>query len=159
VENGRWNGYGLYLDHLCDSIGAPAVACGGYLLLGHGWLVAGALVLFYLIAVHSWLYKIVQISLGQNEGVDFWVVLEPGSRFRRLGPDDLSVVLACIVLLHSIALLVVLEVVLAAVIAYKVARAIALLRATCWRPIPDVDGGALRPAVLSSTDAGASAAS
>lgn len=134
-ENGTLNGYGLYIDHMLDGIGASFVTLGGYLLLEAAPLACAAgLVFYYLIAIHSWLYKINKIGEGQPSGVYYAVTVSRG-RMLWLNVDDLTVVMAVIVLSRNLLLLYLTDAVLLAILVTKVFRATLELRATRWLPV------------------------
>lgn len=134
-ERGVLNGYGLYFDHILDSVGAAFVVYGGYCLLNAAPLacVVG-LVLFYLIAIHSWLYKITRISAGDNAGVYFAVTVSH-RRMLWLNVDDLTVIVTAIVVTKSVLLLYVTNALLGAVFLIKVCRATGELRSSRWAPV------------------------
>ena len=131
-ENGRCNGYGLYLDHVLDSIGASFAALGAYFLLGAApFAFTIGLVLYYLIAIHSWLYKITKIAEGVSVGA-YYGVLVSRDKMVWLNVDDLSLVLATLVITRCIPILYVADVALFAIFISKVFHAARELRVTGW---------------------------
>jgi len=131
-ENGLCNGYGLYIDHILDSIGASFAALGGFFLLGAApFACAAGLVLFYLIAIHSWLYKITKISEGQRIGAYYGVLLSR-ERALWLNVDDLTLVMAIIGISRFVPLLYLTDVALFVILVTKVVRTSRELRKTRW---------------------------
>jgi hypothetical protein len=130
-ENGIVNGYGLYLDHILDGVAAALAAYGGYAIVGHPLACAVGLTLYYLIAIHSWLYKIAQLARGQIYGLYYAVTLSKRRRLL-LNVDDLAVFMVALVLTDWIPLLYIIDGVLLLVFVRKVIRAAMELRATMW---------------------------
>lgn len=132
-ERGAANGYGLYLDHILDSIGASLATYGGYCLVGEPLACTIGLVMFYLIAIHSWLFKVTRLARGQADGLYFGVTLSE-EKIIWLNVDDLTLVMALIVLTHWMPLLYIMDAGLLCILVVKVVRACLELRKTQWRP-------------------------
>jgi hypothetical protein len=133
-EKGINNGYGLYLDHMLDSIGAGFAAYGTYLLLGTPFACIIGLSLYYLIAIHSWLYKINKVAQGDLEGVYYAVNVSTAKRLW-LNVDDLTLLLAIAVFIHLPLLLYVIDAVLIIILIVKFSRTTLELRKTLWRSV------------------------
>lgn len=134
-EKGIQNGYGLYIDHILDSIGASFTVLGGYFLLGTAPLACGfGLILYYLIAIHSWLYKINKVSEGQLTGAYYGIPISRDNAVF-LNVDDLTVMMSIIVISRSVSLLYFTDSILAVILISKITRATLELRSTRWLQI------------------------
>jgi hypothetical protein len=133
-ENGIVNGYGLYLDHALDAIAAALAAFGGYSIVGHPLACAIGLILYYLIAIHSWLYKITQMSRGRIHGL-YYAVRMSKRRQLMLNVDDLTVAMSVLVLTGWIPLLYIIDAALFAIFIRKFYRAVVELRTNMWRQV------------------------
>lgn len=134
VEQGVANGYGLYIDHMLDAIGALFVALGAIQIAQYPWMVGLTLVLFYLIAIHSWLYKIVQVAAGRRDGLDFWIYLSRNQSEIRIGPDELSLVAALLAITHgNPAVFTVLMAAMMLLLFHRVIRATLEFRKIYWK--------------------------
>jgi hypothetical protein len=131
-EKGVPNGYGLYLDHVCDSIGMAAACYGGYLLVGNLLWCAGLLVLYHLIAIHAWLYKIVKVASGNLHGLHYQLSLSPKYRLA-LGGGDLAVGVIVVIITGWIDGLKLLCGFMLSVLIFKIGTAIRELRGNHWR--------------------------
>ena len=130
-EKGILNGYGLYLDHMLDSIGACFVACGTFFLLDSPFACVVGLTLYYLIAIHSWLYKINKVAVGECEGTYFGVMLSARKKLL-LNVDDLKLLLIVATGGNFPSLLLFIVIALAIVFVLKVGRTMRELRRTLW---------------------------
>jgi phosphatidylglycerophosphate synthase len=133
-ENGVVNGYGLYLDHALDAVAAALAAYGCYALVRQPFACAVGLTLYYLIAIHSWLYKITQISRGRINGLYYAVRV---SRWRQmlLNVDDLAVAMSALVITGWIPLLYIIDGALLVIFVSKFVRAVLELRVNMWHDI------------------------
>lgn len=136
-EKGQSNGYGLYLDHMLDGFGAALVAYGLYRLVGWPMWCAAGLVLYYLIAIHAWLYKITRLNLGETRGAYYGVTLSE-RRMLWVNTDDLTAAVAVLAFTGGAPwAFYVTAVALVTVLLVKVSRAVLELRATQWRPVAE----------------------
>ena len=134
-EHGKANGYGLYIDHILDSIGAAFVALGEVFLLNSTqFLCVFGLVCWYLIAIHSWLYKIVKISSGEVDGAYYAVVVSKERRLA-LNVDDLAVIMIVIAFSRSVTVLYLTDAALLLIFLAKVVRTVSELRSSRWRAL------------------------
>jgi len=133
-EKGILNGYGLYIDHMLDSIGAGFVAYGTYRFLDTPMACIIGLSLYYLIAIHSWLYKINMLVQGKSEGVYYAVTVSAPKRLW-LNVDDLTLFLAIAVLTNWKSLLYLIDLALIIVLIVKFSRASLELRKRLWHSV------------------------
>ena len=132
-EKGIANGYGLYLDHVVDAVAAALITYGGYALVGHGLACVVGLALYYLIAIHSWLYKITQMTRGRLDGLYYAITVSKPRRLL-LNVDDLTIAIGVIAISGWVPLIYVIDGVLLVIFIGKVARAVVELRSDLWRP-------------------------
>lgn len=130
-EKGIHNGYGLYIDHMLDSIGAGFVAYGTYRLLDVPAACILGLSLYYLIAIHSWLYKINRVAQGDLEGVYYAVAVSPQKRMW-LNVDDLTLLLAIAAFTQCQQLLYFIDSILIIILVVKFSRTSLELRKKLW---------------------------
>lgn len=133
-EQGITNGYGFYLDHILDSIGIAFAVFGGYCITLALWNCLILILLFYLIAIHSWLYKVVKVAHGEQKGQYYNFNVSKRLNLS-LDVDDLKMLAAIAIITNWFPLIILINITLFGILLEKITKTIFELRSTLWRKI------------------------